>query len=70
MCGVVIVLLNINLRTCLEWLDSKDGTVHQMLSWNGEQIHWDLSLVRSPNDWEEESVCNLLAKLDAMEVKP
>jgi len=26
--------------------------------------------VRSPNDWEEESVCNLLAKLAAMEVNP
>jgi len=38
--------------------------------WNGEQIHWNLSLVRSPNDWEEEGVCNLLAKLAALEVRP
>ena len=28
----------------------KDVTVHQMLSLNGEQIHWDLSPVGSPND--------------------
>jgi len=41
-----------------------------MFFWNGEQIHWDLSLVRNPNDWEEESVGNLLAELAAMEVKP
>jgi len=44
-----------------------DATVQQMLSWNGEQIHWNLSLVRNPNDWEEEGVCNLLAKLAALE---
>jgi len=48
----------------------RDATVHQMLSWNREQIHWNLSLVRSPNDWEEESVCNLFAKLAAMEGRP
>ena len=44
--------------------------MHQMLSWNGKQIHWDLSLARSPNDWEEESVCNLLAELATIEVRP
>ena len=47
----------------------KDATVYQMLSWNGEQIHWNLSLVRSPNDWEEESVCNLLANLASVEIR-
>ena len=26
--------------------------------------------MRSPNDWEKESVCILLAKLAAMEVRP
>ena len=47
----------------------KEATVDQMFSRNGEHVHWDLSLVRSTNDWEEESVCNLLTKLVAMEVK-
>jgi len=48
----------------------KEATVDQMFSRNGEHLHWDLSFFRSPNDWEEESACNLLAKLAAMEVKP
>jgi len=47
----------------------KEATVDQMFSSYGEHIHWDLSLVRRPNDWEEESACNLLATLAAMEVK-
>ena len=25
----------------------KDAMVHQMFSWNGEHIHWDLSLLSS-----------------------
>ena len=33
-------------------------------------MHWDLSLLRSPNNWEEESACNILAKLADMEVTP
>jgi len=48
----------------------KEAMVDQMFSRDGEHIQWDLSLLRSPNDWEEESTCNLLAKLDVMEVKP
>ena len=40
-----------------------------MFSRNGEHIHWDLSFVRRPNDWEEESARNLLVILAAMEVK-
>jgi len=40
-----------------------------MFSRNGEHIHWDLSFVRRRNDWEEESACNLLAILAAMEIK-
>jgi len=47
----------------------KEATVDQMFSKNGEHIHWDLSLLRSPNDWEEESAYNLLAKFAAMRVK-
>ena len=48
----------------------KDATVCEVISWNGDQIHWDLSLLRRPNDSEEESVCNLLAKLVDMGVVP
>jgi len=47
----------------------KEATVDQMFITNGEHIHWDLSFVRRLNDWEEESVCNLLAILAAREVK-
>ena len=46
----------------------KEATVDQMLSRSGEHIHWDLSFVRRLNDWEEESVCNLLAILAEREV--
>jgi len=46
----------------------KEATVNQMFSRNGKHIHWDLSFVRRLNDWEEESVCNLLAILAAREV--
>ena len=46
----------------------KEATVNQMFSRNGKHIHWDLSFVRRLNDWEEESVCNLLALLAAREV--
>ena len=35
----------------------------------GGHIHWDLSFVRRLNDWEEESVCNLLAILASREVR-
>jgi len=47
----------------------KEATVDQIYSSYGEYIHWDLSLVRRPNDSKEESACNLLATLAAMEVK-
>ena len=47
----------------------KETMVDQMFSRNGQHIHWDLSFVRRPNDWEEESACNLLAILGGMEVK-
>ena len=47
----------------------KEVTVAQMFSRSGEHIHWDLSFVRRLNDWEEESVCNLLAILAEREVR-
>lgn len=41
-----------------------------MKSWNGNQSHWNLSLLGSPNDWEEESGCNLPAVLADKNVVP
>ena len=33
------------------------------VSWNGDISHWNFTFVRSLNDWEEDSICNLLAVL-------
>ena len=41
----------------------KDATVQQVVSWNSHQNHWNIIFLRSPNEWEEESVLNLLALL-------
>ena len=41
----------------------KDATVNHVVSWNGDQCHWNITFSRSPNDWEEESVLSLLALL-------
>ena len=41
----------------------KDASVKQVVSWNGDQYHWNISFSRSPNDWEEEKVLDLLALL-------
>jgi len=41
----------------------KDATVNHVVSWNGDQSHWNITFSRSPYDWEKESVLNLLALL-------
>jgi len=41
----------------------KDASVQHVVSWNGDQCHWNISFSRSPNDWEEEKVLDLLALL-------
>jgi len=41
----------------------KDATVKHVVSWNGDQSHWNIIFSRSPNDWEEERVLNLLPLL-------
>ena len=41
----------------------KYATVKEVVSWNGDVSHWDLIFVRSLNDWQEDSVCNLLTVL-------
>jgi len=69
MFGLVIVL-NTQFLDLFRMTHFKVVTVHQMISWYGDQIHWDLSLLRSPNDWKEENACNLFAKLVDMEVMP
>ena len=39
-------------------------------SWNGDQNHWSIIFLRSPNDWKEESVLNLLALLANTKIAP
>ena len=48
----------------------EDVTVQQVVSWNGYQYHWNIIFSRSPNDWEEESVLDLLALLANIKVAP
>jgi len=48
----------------------KDVTMQQVVSWNGDQNHWNIIFSRSYNDWKEESVLNLLALLATTKVLP
>jgi len=48
----------------------KNATVHDVISWNGDVHHWNLTFVRSLNDWEEGSICRLLTLLASKEVLP
>lgn len=48
----------------------KDAPVHDVASWNGDQIHWNMIFLRSPNDWEEDTVSDFLATLAKMNVLP
>ena len=41
----------------------KNATVHDVISWNGDVHHWNLTFVRSLNDWEEGSIYSLLTLL-------
>jgi len=41
----------------------KDATMQEVVSWNGDQDHWNITFLINPNDWEEEGVLSLLAKL-------
>jgi len=42
---------------------SKEATVQEILSWNGSEHFWNITFTRSPNDWEEESILDLLSLL-------
>jgi len=48
----------------------KVATEHDAVSWNGDICHWNLTFVRSLNDWEEDSICSLLALLAGKEALP
>jgi len=48
----------------------KNATVHEVVSWNGDICHWNLTFVRSLNDWEEDSIGSLLALLANKEILP
>ena len=48
----------------------KNATVHDVIFWNGDVYHWNLTFVRSLNDWEEGSICSLLALLASKEFLP
>jgi len=34
----------------------KNATVHAIVSCNGDLYHWNLTFVRSLNDWEEDNI--------------
>jgi len=44
--------------------------VQDVVSWNGAQSHWNITFSRSPNDWEEDNVCDFLATLSKINVVP
>jgi len=46
----------------------KYAMVKEVISWNGDISHWNLTFVRSLNDGEEDNICNLLAVLAGKEV--
>jgi len=47
-----------------------NAAVQQVVSWNGDQNHWNISFLRSPNDWEEQCVLHLLALFASTKVAP
>jgi len=46
----------------------KEATMHDVVSWNGDQSHWNVTFSRCPSDWKEESVCNFFASLAKVKV--
>ena len=47
----------------LRMASSSEATVQEILSWNGSEHFWNITFTRSPNDWEEESILDLLSLL-------
>jgi len=46
----------------------RNDTVHEVLSWNEGQYHWNITFTRSLNDWKEERIFSLLSFLADLEV--
>ena len=46
----------------------KNATVQGILSWNGNVHFWNITFTRSPNDWKEECILNLLTLLADLKV--
>jgi len=44
------------------------ATVQEVISWNSHISHWNLTFVRNLNDWEDDSIYNLLAALAGKKV--
>jgi len=42
--------------------------IKEVVAWNGDISYWNLTFVRSLNDWEEDNICNSLAALAGKEV--
>ena len=42
--------------------------MQEVVSWNGDQNHWNITFLRSVHDWEEEDVFSLLALLSIINV--
>jgi len=46
----------------------KEVMVHDVVSWNGDQSHWNITFFRTPKDCEGESVYNFFASLVKVKV--
>jgi len=44
--------------------------VEDVVPWNSDNGHWDLTFARSPNDLKEDNICTLLALLANREDLP
>jgi len=47
---------------------SSEATVQEILSWNRNVHFWNITFTRSPNDWKEEIILNLLSLLAELKV--
>jgi len=67
---------------CVVWGSTSQGSIsgsfnalkmqhcNKWWSWNGDQNHWNITFLRSPNDSEEETISNHLALLANTKVAP
>ena len=38
----------------------KEAAVHDVVTWDDDQSHWNVMFSRSHNDWNEEGICRFL----------